>query len=87
MLEGLCVDLERQWFMGSNVINLSPLVLVGPAGVGKTAIAHEIAKVLGVYVREANVGGSPDAHISDSLPVGVRRMPGLSQKLWELPKR
>ncbi|MEQ3727994.1 MAG: AAA family ATPase [Tateyamaria sp.] len=63
MLEGLCVDLERQWFLGSDVITLTPALFVGPAGVGKTAIAREIAKSLGVYVREANVGGSPDAHI------------------------
>lgn len=63
MLEGLCADLERQWFLGSDVITLTPALFVGPAGVGKTAIAREIAKSLGVYVREANVGGSPDAHI------------------------
>jgi ATP-dependent Lon protease len=63
MLEGLCVDLERQWFMGSDVITLTPALFVGPAGVGKTAIAREIGAALGIYLREANVGGSPDAHI------------------------
>ena len=63
MLEGICVDLERQWFMGSNAITLTPALFFGPAGVGKTAIAREIAGTLGVHLREANVGGSPDAHI------------------------
>lgn len=63
MLEGLCVDLERQWFLGSDIITLTPALFVGPPGVGKTAIAREVAQALGIYLREANVGGSPDAHL------------------------
>lgn len=50
--------------MGSNVITLTLALFVGPGSVGKTAIARKIAKAFGWgYIREANVGGNPDAHI------------------------
>lgn len=63
VLQGVCTGIERTWHMGSNKIQLAPTILVGEAGVGKSAFARELAKTLDVYVREANVGGTPDAHI------------------------
>ncbi|NVO56886.1 AAA family ATPase [Rhodobacteraceae bacterium B1Z28] len=63
VIEGIAEGIERAWDMGSNIIHIQPTLLVGEAGVGKTALAREVCKTLGLHVQIANVGGKSENHL------------------------
>ena len=55
---------NRCWFQ------MPPLLLLGPAGVGKTAFAQEFAKNLGVYFKRIDVGTATTGSILSGLSLG-----------------
>ncbi len=63
LIDGVAQTLDQNWHLGSDVVSFRPSLLVGPPGVGKTKIAREIGKALGLYHQEANVGGSSESHL------------------------
>lgn len=63
LIETMSRQVEASWQLGSDVIQIRPILLVGDAGVGKTKIAREICKSLGLHIQEANVGGSSESHL------------------------
>jgi len=63
LIDGVAQTLEQNWHLGSDVVSFRPALLVGPPGVGKTKVAREICKALGLYHQEANVGGSSESHL------------------------
>lgn len=63
LIDGVAQTLDQNWHLGSDVVSFRPSLLVGPPGVGKTKIAREICKALGLYHQEANVGGSSESHL------------------------
>lgn len=63
LIDGMIHQVEAHWQLGSDVIQIRPTLLVGDAGVGKTKIAREICRTLGLHIQEANVGGSSESHL------------------------
>jgi len=55
---------NQQWFQ------MSPLLLLGEAGVGKTAFAQAFAKLLGVYFKRIDVGTATTGAIFSGLSLG-----------------
>lgn len=63
LIDGVAEALEQNWHLGSDVVSFRPTLLVGPPGVGKTKVAREVCKALGLYYQEANVGGTTESHL------------------------
>lgn len=55
---------EQKWFQ------MQPILLLGPAGVGKTAFAQRFASLLGVYFRRIDVGTMSTASVLTGLSLG-----------------
>lgn len=55
---------NQSWFQ------MPPLLLLGPAGVGKTAFAQAFAKLLGVYFKRIDVGTASTGAILSGLSLG-----------------
>ena len=49
---------------------MPPLLLLGPAGVGKTAFAQEFAKILGVYFKRIDIGLTTTGSVLSGLSLG-----------------
>ncbi|KUJ77798.1 AAA family ATPase [Ruegeria profundi] len=60
---GIAHNIECNWGMGSDVIQIQPTLLVGEPGVGKTAFAKAVCGALGLHVQSANVGGKSENHL------------------------
>lgn len=54
----------KEWFQ------MQPILLLGPAGVGKTAFAQRFASTLGVYFRRIDVGTMSTASVLTGLSLG-----------------
>ncbi|WP_120635269.1 AAA family ATPase [Ruegeria sp. EL01] len=63
VIEGIAEGIERTWDMGSNIIHIQPTLLVGEAGLGKTALTRAACKALGLHAQIANVGGKSENHL------------------------
>ncbi len=55
---------EQKWFQ------MQPILLLGPAGVGKTAFAQRFANLLGVYFSRIDVGTMSTASVLTGLSLG-----------------
>ncbi len=55
---------DKSWFQ------MQPILLLGPAGVGKTAFAQRFASTLGVYFRRIDVGTMSTASVLTGLSLG-----------------
>ena len=55
---------DKKWFQ------MQPLLLLGPAGVGKTAFAQRFSSTLGVYFRRIDVGTMSTASVLTGLSLG-----------------
>ncbi|MVO17390.1 AAA family ATPase [Parasedimentitalea huanghaiensis] len=62
-IKGMASQLIRSWNFGQDAIQLRPTILVGPPGIGKSQLLHQIGQVLGVHMATINVAGMRDSNI------------------------
>ena len=59
-IDRLVGDLQLRQATGTNWVGFRPMLLVGPAGVGKTRFARKLARLAGTGYQEINAAGSSD---------------------------
>ncbi len=77
VIEAIAEALRHQWQFGRDIIRLRPTILVGNPGTGKTRLARDLARRLGLPQLHASAAGDRDGHLLGTSASWSTAMPSI----------